>query len=124
MSRKLLQRYKPIHLILVSALFFVLRQVAYLTATTPQQVLLAQVLQGPSFALFLNGAVYYIDSLAPDKLKSTAQTLASSLYGGVSGILANYFGGWVIDNWGLAGYILLVFGSLLPLPYYSLLLWL
>lgn len=102
MSRKLLQRYKPIHLILVSALFFVLRQVAYLTATTPQQVLLAQVLQGPSFALFLNGAVYYIDSLAPDKLKSTAQTLASSLYGGVSGILANYFGGWVIDNWGIS----------------------
>ncbi|MFY9176047.1 MAG: MFS transporter [Caldicoprobacterales bacterium] len=101
MSYKLLKRYKPIHLILISSLFFLLRQIAYLTATSPEQVILAQLLHGPSFALFLNGAVYYIDSLAPDELKSTAQTLATSLYGGVSGILANYGGGWVIDNLGI-----------------------
>jgi len=100
-GHKLLKRYKPIHLILASALFFLLRQVAYLTAATPQQVIWAQLFHGPSFALFLNGAVYYIDSLAPDELKSTAQTLATSLYGGVSGILANYGGGWVIDNLGI-----------------------
>jgi len=100
-SHKLLKRYKPIHLILASAVFFLLRQVTYLTATTPEQVIWAQVFHGPSFALFLNGAVYYIDSLAPDELKSTAQTLATSLYGGVSGILANYGGGWVIDNLGI-----------------------
>lgn len=100
-SHKLLKRYKPIHLILASALFFLLRQVAYLTASTPHQVIWAQLFHGPSFALFLNGAVYYIDSLAPDELKSTAQTLATSLYSGVSGILANYGGGWVIDNLGI-----------------------
>ena len=62
---------------------------------------MAQLFHGPSFALFLNGAVYYIDSLAPDNLKSTAQTIATSLYGGISGILANYGGGWVIDNLGI-----------------------
>lgn len=100
-GHKLLKRFKPIHLILGSSLFFLLRQVAYLTAKTPEQVILAQLFHGPSFALFLNGAVYYIDSLAPDKLKSTAQTLATSLYNGVSGILANYGGGWVIDNLGI-----------------------
>lgn len=100
-THKLLKRFKPIHLIIISAFFFLLRQIAYLTATTPQQVILAQLLHGPSFALFLNGAVYYIDSLAPDDLKSTAQTLATSLYGGISGIIANYGGGWVIDNLGI-----------------------
>ena len=100
-GHKLLKRFKPIHLTLGASLFFLLRQVAYLTAKTPEQVILAQLFHGPSFALFLNGAVYYIDSLAPDKLKSTAQTLATSLYNGVSGILANYGGGWVIDNLGI-----------------------
>lgn len=98
LSAKLLKRFKPTQLILTSSVFFMLRQLAYLNATTPLQVVLAQLLNGPSFALFLNGAVYYIDSLAPDKLKATAQTLATSLYVGISGIIGNYGGGWIIDN--------------------------
>lgn len=100
-TRRMLRRYKPLHLILASSLFFILRQVIYFYASSPSHVLLAQILHGPSFALFLNGSVYYIDSLAPDNLKSTAQTLATSLYMGLSGVIANFGGGLIIDNLGL-----------------------
>ncbi|HZJ82284.1 MAG TPA: MFS transporter, partial [Clostridia bacterium] len=100
-TRKLLRKFKPVHLILTSSVFFLFRQVAYLTATTSTQIILAQLLHGPSFALFLNGAVYYIDSMAPSELKSTAQTFATALYGGISGIIGSYGGGWVIDNLGI-----------------------
>lgn len=97
----LLRRFKPIHLILVSTFFFTLRQFLILFATRPIHAILIQLLQGPSFALFLPGAVYYIDSLTPDKLKSTAQTLASALFTGVSGLLGNFGGGLIIDHFGI-----------------------
>lgn len=97
----LLRRFKPIHLILVSTFFFTLRQILLLFATQPIHAILIQTLQGPSFTLFLPGAVYYIDSLTPDKLKSTAQTLASASFLGVSGLVGCYGGGWLIDHYGI-----------------------
>jgi PPP family 3-phenylpropionic acid transporter len=100
-SRMLLKKFKPIHFILVSTIFFILRQFLYPLVTLPFHVILIQALQGPSFALFLTGAVYYIDSIAPDELKSTAQTLATSMFIGFSGIIGSYGGGWVIDHFGL-----------------------
>ena len=101
LNTKLLKRFKPTQLILASAGFFILRQIGCLLATSPTQVILVQIINGVAFALFLNGAVYYIDFLAPDELKATAQTLATSLYVGLSGIIGNYGGGWVIDNLGI-----------------------
>lgn len=100
-SRQLIKRYKPVHLILVSTVFFIIRHVLFLYASTPLQAILLQMLQGPSFALFLIGTVYYINALAPDSLKSTAQTVGSAVFFGVSGIIGSFGGGWIIDNLGL-----------------------
>ncbi|NLO82536.1 MAG: MFS transporter [Clostridiales bacterium] len=100
-SRVLFRRYKPVNVILFSSIFYILRQVLYLIASQPIHVFLVQLLQGPSFALFVNGSVYYIDELAPEELKATAQTFATSMYFGLSGIVGSYGGGWVIDNYGL-----------------------
>jgi PPP family 3-phenylpropionic acid transporter len=100
-SAKLNTRFKPIHMIIASTLFFVLRQAFYFLATTPLHIVLIQLTQGPSFALYLSGIVYYIYSLAPAELKSTAQTMAASLSFGLSGIIGSFGGGWFIDNFGL-----------------------
>ncbi|SFP98312.1 MFS transporter [Caldicoprobacter faecalis] len=100
-SKILIRKFKPINLILFSTIFFILRQALYLVSTTPFHVLAIQLLQGPSFALFTNGAVYYIDELAPSELKATAQTFANSIFFGVSGIIGSYVGGWIIDSYGL-----------------------
>jgi MFS family permease len=100
-SKILIRKFKPLNLILFSTIFFILRQALYLVSTTPFHVLAIQLLQGPSFALFINGAVYYIDELAPPELKATAQTFATSMFFGISGIIGSYVGGWMIDSYGL-----------------------
>jgi len=61
-------------------------------AILPIHIILIQALQGLSFALFLTGTVYYIDSLGPQKLKATAQTVAVALYSGMSGIIGSHGG--------------------------------
>lgn len=101
LTKKILTKVEPLWVVIVSSAFYILRQVLYALATTPTQVILIQALQGPSFGLFLGGAVYYIDSLAPDELKSTAQTLSVALYTGIGGIIASYCGGWVIQKVGI-----------------------
>ncbi len=100
-SAKLTARFKPIHLIIASTIFFALRQAFYFMATTPFHVVLIQFTQGPSFALYLSGMVYYLYSLAPEELKSTSQTMAASISFGLSGIIGSFGGGWFIDNFGL-----------------------
>lgn len=82
-------------------IFFVIRQFFYGIVSTPIQVIFVQLLQGDSYGLFLTGTVYYIDELAPNGLKVIAQTLASSVFFGVSGIIGSYGGGWLIDKFGL-----------------------
>ena len=101
-SAKLNSWFKPIHLIIASTIFFILRQAFYLMATTPFHVMLIQLTQGPSFALYLSGMVYYLYSLAPQELKSTSQTMAASISFGLSGIIGSLGGGWFIDNLGLS----------------------
>jgi PPP family 3-phenylpropionic acid transporter len=124
-SAKLNTRFKPIHLIIASTIFFVLRQVFYFLATTPFHIVLIQLTQGPSFALYLSGMVYYLYSLAPLELKSTAQTMAASLSFGLSGIIGSFGGGWFIDNFGLKhmyfwGMLASIVASLLFLASFSI----
>ena len=40
----------------------------------------------PSFALFTIGTLYYMDSIAPADIRTTYQTVAYSIYFGLSGI--------------------------------------
>lgn len=93
---------RPVTLILISSIFFILKQLLYLFVKTPTHVILLQLLQGPSYALLLNGHVNYIDSLAPDELKSTAQTLGTAIAFGIGGILGSYGGGFIIDRFELS----------------------
>jgi len=100
-TKVLLKKFKPVKLMVFSSSFFIIRQILYIISTSPIHLMGIQALQGPSFALFYNGMVYYIDELAPAELKSTAQTFANSMFFGLSGIIGSYAGGWIIDNYGL-----------------------
>jgi PPP family 3-phenylpropionic acid transporter len=117
-SGYLLRRFKPIYLILTSSVFFIIRQIMYLLSPSPLYVILASILQGPSYALFLAGTMYYIDAQTPEELKFTAQLLGSAVFSGVSGIVGNFAGGVIIDQFGLrifyqAGILVSVVVSLL-----------
>jgi MFS transporter, PPP family, 3-phenylpropionic acid transporter len=100
-SGYLIRRYRPISMICVSSLFFILRLFLLSMAASPVAVIACALLQGPSFALYATGAVAYVDTMAPPGLKSTAQTLANAIIGGVSGIIGNSSVGFLIDGYGL-----------------------
>ncbi len=66
----------------------------------------ACLLQGLSFAIFLPSARLHVSSLAPEGLKTTAQTVAMAFYFGVGGILSSFFGGIFIDARGIKSLLL------------------
>lgn len=99
-SRKLLAKVPPKVLICVSAFFFAIWQLGYALATQPYHLLLLSLLDGPSYALFTIGTLYYLDSIAPAALRTTYQTIAYACYFGMSGIIGNALGGWLIDAHG------------------------
>ena len=101
LSKWLINKYKPVSLILASILVYTLRLYIYSIAGSPLTIMIAQALQGFSYGLFLTGGVYYIDSLAPEELKSTAQTAATAIYFGLSGMVGNYMTGRFIESYGI-----------------------
>lgn len=101
LSSFLLKKFDPVKLLIISAVFFTIRQFLFLIVETPFQIILMQVTNGLSFALFLTASVYYVDILAPEKLKATAQTLSFAIFSALGGILAGSLGGIIIDNAGL-----------------------
>lgn len=117
-SRGLLKRIKPVYLIISSAGFFALWQFLYSIVTSPQQIIFIAVLDGPAFALFTIGTLYYLDSLAPKELRTTYQTIAYAVYFGLSGVVGNAVGGWCIANRGYktmynAGCILIIVATVI-----------
>lgn len=67
-------------------------------------VLLTAVIQGLSFSFFLGTFKIYISEITPISLLASAQTLGASTYFGLASIIANVFGGILIDDYGLATY--------------------
>lgn len=118
LSGKLIQRFKPQLMIAFAMILFVLRQFLFIVVATPIQLILIQSIQGFSFGLFLSGSVYYIYEMAPNHLKATAQTFATSMFFGLSGVLGSFIGGLIIDQFDLGtmyrmGLVITVLGAIL-----------
>jgi PPP family 3-phenylpropionic acid transporter len=100
LSKRLLAKVTPKYVVAGSAFFFMLWQLGYIAASKPVHIIVLALLDGPSFALFTIGTLYYLDTFAPQNLKATYQTLAHACYFGIGGIIGNTLGGWIIDRFG------------------------
>lgn len=100
MGKKMLKRFKPITLVMASSFAFALWQLMLCLATSPYQVMMACLMDGPAFALFGFGTLYYLDSLAHDEIRTSYQTVAYGVYFGLSGIVGNMLGGAIIGALG------------------------
>ncbi len=100
LSKKMLKKVRPEVLVMASSFAFALWHLFLSFARTPVHVVLACLMDGPSFALFTIGVLYYMDSIAPPDIRTTYQTAAYSVYFGLSGIVGNMASGWMIDNLG------------------------
>lgn len=97
LSAKWVKRFSLLHLVLTAGTFFILRQLLFLIASTPAQIILANLTLGPSFGLITAVSVQYIFNLAPDHLKSSAQAAGNAMIYGVSGVISNVAGGILLD---------------------------
>ena len=100
-SSRLIKKYRATSLILLCTVFYIIRLFIYSVAASPILIILTQTLQGLSYGLFLASYVYYIHSLAPEGLKTTAQTIGNAVYMGMGGIVGNFVCGKLIDGFGI-----------------------
>jgi PPP family 3-phenylpropionic acid transporter len=103
LSPLLMRKMKSVHLIVLSMGFSVLHLCLLALNLPVWGILGIHVLRGFSYALFLVGAVYYLDALAPDGLKTSAQSLFNTISGGLSGSLGAGMGGFLISSVGIRG---------------------
>ena len=86
--------------IVISAVFFTLKHTLTYFATNMFMIYLAQATQMLAYALFIPASVYYVDKLfdAKDAVKGQALVTTSMT---VSGVLASFLGGILLDNMGV-----------------------
>src|SRR5204863_4355464 len=60
-----------------------------------------QTLHGVTVVGLLMGGPLYLDVIAPERLRSTAQAVLSMVGAGVAGIVSNLGSGWLLDRIGI-----------------------
>ncbi len=100
-AKYFLKRFKTKTLLLFSASAYLLRIVIAAVAVSPTYMLFFGMMQSLSFGVFLVTVRYYVQKVAPDELKTTAQSIALMAGFGAGGIIASLLGGYLIDNFGL-----------------------
>src|SRR5262245_10132283 len=68
--------------------------------TDPLIFFAVQALHGITVVGLNLGSPLYLDVLAPEKLRSTAQGILSMVGSGLAGILSNFTAGWLVDHGG------------------------
>ncbi len=62
---------------------------------------LVQTLHGITVVGLLLGGPLYLDAIAPEKLRSTAQGILSMIGAGIAGIVSNLVSGWLLEHAGV-----------------------
>jgi PPP family 3-phenylpropionic acid transporter len=99
-SDRLLARWNARGLILVSLAAYIVRALAYTLVTAPWMFLLVQLLHGLTFSAMWVAGVAYSDSITPEGLGATAQSVFSTAFLGLGGIAGALVGGVIYDDLG------------------------
>jgi PPP family 3-phenylpropionic acid transporter len=95
LAPRLLRRYRPERLILVSLAAISIRLILYAVIRDPYLALLPQMLHGVTFSLRLVAGVAIARRLAPPGMHATAQTLLAATQMGAAGIAGALIGGFL-----------------------------
>lgn len=96
-SSKLLSKYKTHFLILLSSFAVVIKILIFITADSPSMLLVASIFSTIEFAIFYPAIRFEVSKVAPEHLKTTAQTVISVFYSSIPQILASLIGGRMIE---------------------------
>jgi PPP family 3-phenylpropionic acid transporter len=101
LSGFLIRKYTAENTLKFSMFMYFLCQLFCSFNLSPLALTLCQLFSGPSYGIFALSSVIYVDSLSPPELKTSALTIAVSIYFGGSGILGNFLWGHAIDTIGI-----------------------
>jgi len=91
-----LRRFHPRELIAMAGIIFTLRWVGYSVIQDYHLIVLLQISQSLSFALFYLAGVEYLNLLLPPYLQGSAQSAFTSVSFGISAIVGTVGAGWLI----------------------------
>jgi len=100
-AKYFLKKFKTKALLLFAAFFYMVRIIIVALAPTPIYFIFFGLLQSLSYGVFLVTVRYYVKIVAPEGLKTTAQSTALTAGFGAGGIIGSLLGGYLIDNFGL-----------------------
>ncbi len=101
-SGRLLRRYGPVKLLIISMFLMMLRYSLFAIMPNPAWALGINTIYGPGFVLFWNSAVNYANRLAPPGMTATAQGLFASTTS-LAGVVSSVLAGWIYDTLGGPG---------------------
>lgn len=91
-----LRRFNPQQLIVMAGIFFTLRWIGYSIIPNYHLIVLLQLSQCISFALFYLAGVEYLNLLLPPYLQGSAQSAYNAVNFGISAIVGTVGAGWLI----------------------------
>lgn len=100
-SSKLIEKFGSKRLMMFSLVVLTTRVFLYSIIKNPYVILPLQLLCGLDFAPFFAAAVNYVNDLAPNRLKSTAQSIFAIVGTNLSTIAGTLIGGKLLDTAGV-----------------------
>lgn len=97
---RLVEKYSPLPVLIVSSFLFSLRWLLYSVISSPELIAALQLLQACTFTLFLSASIRYMAKIIPPHLRATAQGIFAAVFLGVAGTIGNIAGGWGIQEFG------------------------
>jgi len=117
----LLKKFGDYKLLIFGTLMYVLRFILYAIVQTPELMIVVALMQGITFPLIMITSKTLVDSATPVELKASGQTIASSMYSGISLLVAPTLAGTIasfvglditLAIFGLSGLLVLVLGAM------------
>ncbi|QQE77868.1 MFS transporter [Alicyclobacillus sp. SO9] len=98
LAERLTNRFGTVRILILASLLYALRWFLQIFITSPDWVLVLQILHG-SFGLFFIPAVHYVANNAPVKVRATAQAIFGMVAGGMglSTIVGNSLDGYLLQ---------------------------
>lgn len=99
-AKKLLKKFDGRFLLIISATFFFLRTLLTAFCNSVLAIILLSLLQMFSLGILIFIFRHLIDKISPSKLKTSSQTIATAVSGGLSAIISYNTSGYLADQIG------------------------
>ncbi len=104
----LLRRFGDLRLMIFGTIMYIVRFILCAFAPTPMMLVVVSMLQSITFPITMISSKTLIDRATPSHLKSSGQTVASSVYAGIPALLTPIISGFLISVVGVNNTLMLI----------------